>query len=71
MAQKPYNAYLVRLWRVKQGEQTIWRASIKSVQTGECYSFAQIEGVFIWLWKKTEGRDCQADTRKGGDISVH
>ena len=68
MKQKPYLAYLVRLWPVKSGTQTIWRASIESVQTGECRNFAGIEGLLTWLWQLTEGGYCQGDDdAKGGE----
>ena len=66
MKQKSYLAYLVRLWPVKSGTQTVWRASIESVQTGECHNFAGIEGLLTRLWQLTEGSYCQEDDQEEG-----
>lgn len=36
-------AYLLRLWRVDNGAQAIWRASLQDVRTGERLGFAGLD----------------------------
>ena len=60
MAQKPedaqyapryYRSYLVRLWR--DNDQEAWRASARSVQSGEEVRFATIEALFAFIEVQT------------------
>jgi hypothetical protein len=51
--QPGYLAYLLRLWRVNDGGNSVWRASVKSPHTGERYGFANLELLFAFLEEKT------------------
>ncbi len=48
-----YHSYLVRLWR--EQSQPHWRASLRSIQTGEERWFAHVEQLFIFLHTQTAG----------------
>jgi hypothetical protein len=48
-----YQAYLLRLWRVRYQGRWRWRASIDSPHTGECQVFATLAGLFTFLKDKT------------------
>ena len=47
--QPGYLSYLLRLWRVSDGEQPTWRASLKSSHTGEQMGFGSLEALFEFL----------------------
>lgn len=49
-----YCAYLVRLWQ--DSPHAGWRASAQSVQTGATVRFADLEQLFIFLHRQTEGQ---------------
>jgi hypothetical protein len=52
-AKKPaYQSYLLRLWRVKEGEEG-WRASLESAQTGERRGFATLDALFDYVRSQT------------------
>ncbi len=60
-----YRSYLLRLWRVREGERDVWRASLQDPQSGERISFSTLDALFAFLKAKIEG-----DT--GGDVDrVH
>jgi hypothetical protein len=46
-------AYLVRLWPVRSGSQTVWRASLENPHTGEILGFASLERLFAFLEDQT------------------
>ncbi len=46
-----YHSYLVRLWCEQSPPQ--WRASLRSIQTGEERRFAHVEQLFIFLYAQT------------------
>ncbi|MDD3828811.1 MAG: hypothetical protein PHY79_22830 [Anaerolineae bacterium] len=52
-----YQAYLVRLWRVRSGGKWVWRAALESPHTGERQAFAGLEGLFTYLERQTTGLD--------------
>jgi hypothetical protein len=70
-----YQSYLLRLWRVKEGEEG-WRASLESAQTGERKGFATLGALFEYVRSQTcvessmtsggEG-DGKGESRRGGD----
>jgi hypothetical protein len=71
----PYHSYLLRLWRVKVGEEG-WRASLESAQTGERRAFATLEALFDYVRSQTllESSPCSCAEgggrtrgRRGGD----
>lgn len=48
-----YLSYLLRLWRVNDEEEAVWRASLESVDTGERKGFAGLEALFAFLREQT------------------
>jgi hypothetical protein len=42
-------AYLLRLWRVGEGERAVWRASLQDVRGGERVGFPGLEEAFAFL----------------------
>jgi hypothetical protein len=53
--QPDYQSYLLRLWRVGEGEEG-WLASLESAHTGERRGFADLEAMLVYLRRETEGR---------------
>lgn len=47
-----YQSYLVRLWQASP--RAPWRASARSVQTGENIHFADLDALFVFLWEQAE-----------------
>lgn len=52
-----YLSYLMRLWRADREPQatqeTTWRASLESAQTGATVAFANLEDLFAFLREQT------------------
>ena len=48
---RDYRSYLVRLWREETTPR--WRASVRSILTGEERHFAQLEQLFVFLYTQT------------------
>ena len=73
--QSAYQSYLLRLWRVKEGEEG-WRASLESAQTGERRGFATLDALYDYIRSQTriesspysraesDGKD---ERQRGGD----
>ncbi len=51
--QPDYLAYQLRLWRVRGGGGTVWRASLKSARTRERKEFASMDDLFDFLRQQT------------------
>ena len=51
---EPYLSYLLRLWRVSDGEAPVWRASLKCAHSGEWLGFAGLEEMFAYLRGETK-----------------
>jgi hypothetical protein len=51
--QPAYLSYLLRLCRVEDGEQPVWRASLKAAGGGEQVGFASLEALFDYLRVET------------------
>jgi hypothetical protein len=51
--QPDYLSYLLRLWRVSDGEQPVWRALLKSSHTGEQMGFGSLEALSEFLRDQT------------------
>jgi hypothetical protein len=47
--QRPYLAYLLRLWQVRDKGQIGWRASTENVHSGEQRGFASLAELFTFL----------------------
>jgi hypothetical protein len=58
-AQPEYLSYLVRLWRVGDGEEPSWRALLKSSQTGHEIGFGNLEMLFDYLRREAGLRPVQ------------
>jgi hypothetical protein len=48
-----YVSYLLRLWREKGGQVTLWRASVQDPHTGERVGFAHLDELVAFLREKT------------------
>jgi hypothetical protein len=61
-----YQSYLLRLWRVKEGEAG-WRASLESAQTGERRGFATLDALFDYVRGQTRvgSRPCSGGEGDG------
>ncbi len=52
-----YQAYLLRLWRVRSSGKWAWRATVESPHTGERQAFGDLAGLFAYLERQTSGLD--------------
>jgi hypothetical protein len=51
-------AYLLRLWRIGEGDGAVWRASLQDVRTGERVGFPGLAEAFAYLQRcTTKGTD--------------
>lgn len=48
-----YQAYVVRIWPVRDEEGVIWHALITNAHTGETRGFAGLEDLFVYLREQT------------------
>jgi hypothetical protein len=72
--QAMYRSYLLRLWRVREGEED-WRASLESARTGERRGFANLDALFAYVRgltrsdpdrdSGTEGNEVERQERRG------
>jgi len=46
--------YLLRCWQVETEEGPVWRASVESPYSGECYTFADLSDLLAFLRAQTE-----------------
>ena len=51
--ERDYLSYLVRLWRVADGEKTVWRGSLECALSGKTYNFASLDRLLGFLWEQT------------------
>jgi hypothetical protein len=51
-----YVAYLLRLWPVRNGESTQWRASLESPYSGERHGFVDLEAMLAFLEQEVRKR---------------
>jgi hypothetical protein len=70
--ERPYLAYLLRLWQVRNKGQADWRASVEDAHTGERRGFAGLAELFTFL-ENESGQVVQDQLapdmgEKGGDI---
>ena len=47
--QRPYLAYLLRLWQIQDNGQIDWRASLENAHTGEKLAFAHLDELVAFL----------------------
>lgn len=50
---RPYLAYLLRLWQVRDKGGIGWRASVENAHTGEKVGFAHLEQLVAFLRERT------------------
>ncbi len=62
---QPYQAYLLRLWRVNTGRSRVWHASVEDSRTGERQGFADLRGLLVFLEEQTENADRGSVCEKG------
>ena len=48
-AKHAYQSYLLRLWVVKEGEHSVWRASLEEVRSGNKKVFTTLEEMYQYL----------------------
>jgi hypothetical protein len=65
--QRPYLAYMLRLWQTGIGEGSVWRASLESPHTGERQGFASLEMLFAFLEERTGVYPRREQQSKDGD----
>ena len=51
--QRPYLAYLLRLWQVHNKGEIGWRASVENAHTGEKVGFAHLDELVVFLRERT------------------
>ena len=51
---KTYLSYLLRLWRVRQNDLDVWRASLEDTHSGERQGFASLEALIDFLREQTQ-----------------
>jgi hypothetical protein len=51
--QRPYLAYLLRLWQVHNEGKIGWRASVENAHTGEKVVFAHLDELVAFLRERT------------------
>jgi hypothetical protein len=64
--QPDYLAYLLRLWRVRSPEGTVWRAQLESALTRERKAFASLDDLFDFLRRQT---GVASGARREGSVS--
>jgi hypothetical protein len=47
--QRPYLAYLLRLWQIQDKGEIGWRASLENAHTGEKLAFAHLDELVVFL----------------------
>lgn len=50
---RSYISYLLRLWRMEDGDQPQWRAALEDPHTGQLISFTSLEELFAFLREQT------------------
>jgi hypothetical protein len=59
MKHSGYLSYLLRLWKVRQGENITWQASLDNPHTGERKGFANLETLVAFLEERMSETNCQ------------
>ena len=44
-----YKSFLLRMWRVREADHEVWRASLESIESGEKRGFASLEALLAYL----------------------
>jgi len=71
---RPYLAYLLRLWQVRDKGQADWRASVENAHTGEQQGFASLAELFTFLEREigqiAQGQPMPGACDSGGDVET-
>ena len=60
--QSDYFSYLLRLWREKDKDRPVWRASLERSRTAERQVFPSLDDLFEYLqWQTGVGFDADGD----------
>ncbi len=59
-----YQAFLLRLWRVKEDGQLAWRVSLEQVDSGEKHGFSSLEELFAFIERFTQSTAGLNERRK-------
>jgi hypothetical protein len=62
-------SYLLRLWRAESGDRGVrwvWRASVEDPHTGQRRGFADLDRLFAFLRRETEGVEDIPDRSEDG-----
>lgn len=62
----PYRAYLLRLWRVSDGESVDWRATLEDAHTGERHGFPTLEDL-VTFFRLGTGMNTPAGIRENDE----
>jgi hypothetical protein len=44
-----YRSFVLRIWRVREGNQAQWRVTLENIQTGKVSSYASLDDLFEFL----------------------
>jgi hypothetical protein len=56
-----YFSFLLRLWETTDGERSIWRATVEIPATGEQYSFASLDDLYLFLLSQIDPGEAPPD----------
>jgi hypothetical protein len=62
---RKYLSYLLRLWKVEENGESVWRASLEETHSGKKYGFANPESLFMFLSEQTRSY-CTSNTAQQG-----
>ena len=65
---RDYHAYLLRLWRVNTGRDTVWHASLEDSRTGERRGFTDLSMLFAFLEEKISNAGQLTADEKGKQL---
>jgi hypothetical protein len=60
---RPYLAYLLRLWQANTQQGPVWRASVESPHTAERQAFADLAQLFTFLERRAGEEEDKQETR--------
>ena len=71
-------SYVLRMWETRNGEQSVWRASLQDVRSGERMGFAGLDEVTRFLRAQTgstlgeeRGRSTEHERAEGQGHAPH
>ena len=52
----PYKSFMLRMWRVKEQSEWVWRVSLECPETGKITGFQDLERLFSFLKEESHVR---------------